>query len=94
MDSPGGKLLLDVRNHIIKRMPILAGAFIIGLVIGYPAASVGVEWLVSDATLAPDDTEIPVLSPVEFIAIKTNALAVIEVFVFPNNDCHGIRTNF
>ncbi|MDP6640555.1 MAG: twin-arginine translocase subunit TatC [Candidatus Poseidoniaceae archaeon] len=79
MDSPGGKLLLDVRNHIIKRMPMLAGAFFVGLVIGYPAASVGVEWLVSDATLAPDDTEIAVLSPVEFIAIKIRFSAAIGI---------------
>ena len=61
MDSPGGKLLLEIRTHVVKRMPVMAVGFFVGLIIGYPLAAIGVEWLVSDASLAPDNTHIAVL---------------------------------
>jgi len=70
MDSPGGRIILEIRTHVMHRLPILAGIFFLGLIGGYPLASYIVEWLVTDASLAPTDTSIAVLTPVEFIAIK------------------------
>ena len=81
MDSPGGKLLMDIRTHIAKRIPVMAVAFFVGLIIGYPLAAIGVEWLVSDAALAPENTEIVVLSPVEFIAIKVRFAAAVGILM-------------
>ena len=72
---------MDIRKHIVKRMPVLAIAFFAGLVIGYPLASIGVEWLVSDADITPDDTSIVVLSPVEFIAIKIRFAASLGILM-------------
>jgi Sec-independent protein secretion pathway component TatC len=81
MDSPGGELLLEIRTHVVKRMPVMAVAFFVGLIIGYPLAAIGVEWLVSDASLAPDNTHIAVLSPVEFIAIKVRFAAALGILM-------------
>lgn len=81
MDSPGGKLIAEIREHILKRIPFLAIAFFSGLIVGYPLASIGVEWLVSDANLTPTGTSIVVLSPVEFIAIKIRFAAALGVLL-------------
>lgn len=81
MDSPGGRLLQDVRKHIARRLPFLAGAFFFGLIVGYPIADYIVEWLASDAPLAPEGTDIAVLSPVEFIALKVRFAASVGMML-------------
>lgn len=81
MDSPGGRIILEVREHLMKRIPVIGALFFVGLIAGFPLASFIVEWLVTDANLAPTDTSIAVLTPVEFIALKMRFAAALGILL-------------
>ena len=69
MDSPGGQLLEAIRQYLRKRATALAGLFLFGLVIGFPIAKAIVSWLI-EAQRLPDDVDIIVTSPVEFLMLQ------------------------
>lgn len=69
MESPGGQLLEAIRQYLRKRATALAGLFLFGLVLGFPIAKAVVSWLI-EAQRLPDDVDIIVTSPVEFLMLQ------------------------
>lgn len=69
MESPGGQLLEAIRQYLRKRATALVGLFLFGLVLGFPIAKAVVSWLI-EAQRLPDDVDIIVTSPVEFLMLQ------------------------
>ena len=62
-------LFKQVSNHIRTRIKLIVSLFLLGLVIGIPLAHRVVDWLLN-VGLLPDDVNIIILTPVEFIMIQ------------------------
>ena len=62
-------LFNQISNHIRSRMKMIVALFIIGLALGIPIAHKVIDWLLN-AGLLPDDVNIIVLTPVEFIMLQ------------------------
>ena len=69
MESPGGQLLEAIRQYLRKRATALVGLFLFGLVLGFPIAKAVVSWLI-EAQRLPNDVDIIVTSPVEFLMLQ------------------------
>jgi sec-independent protein translocase protein TatC len=63
------KLFNQVSLHIRSRMKMIVFFFLAGLVLGIPVAHRVVEWLLN-VGLLPDDVNIIILTPVEFIMLQ------------------------
>ena len=75
--TPGGRLLFSIQELLRARARVLAGLFILALLVGFPLAGDAIKWLVSEDTgLRPQgDTEIIVLHPMELILLKVKLAA-------------------
>ena len=62
-------LFNQISEHIRSRMKLIVALFIIGIAIGIPISHRIVDWLL-DAGLVPDDVNIIILTPVEFIMLQ------------------------
>jgi len=62
-------LFKQISEHIRSRMKLIVALFIIGIAIGIPLSHRVVDWLLGIGLL-PDDVNIIVLSPVEFIMLQ------------------------
>lgn len=80
MDSPGGELLKSVREYLRKRATALGGLFLFGLVVGFPIAKRIVTWLIEEQRL-PDDVNVIVTSPVEFLMLQIQLSASFGLFL-------------
>ncbi len=68
--DPEIRIMLDkISTHIRSRMKLIVVLFLIGLLLGLPIAHRVVDWLLNAGVL-PDDVNIIVLTPVEFIMIQ------------------------
>ena len=68
--NPEIRELLDkIKVHIRSRMKLIVVLFLLGLSLGIPIAHRIVDWLLN-AGLLPDDVNIIVLTPVEFIMLQ------------------------
>jgi Sec-independent protein secretion pathway component TatC len=63
------KLFNQISLHIRSRMKMIVFFFLLGLVLGIPVAHRVVEWLLN-VGLLPDDVNIIILTPVEFIMLQ------------------------
>ena len=63
------RLFNQVSLHIRSRMKMIVFFFLLGLVLGIPVAHRVVEWLLN-VGLLPDDVNIIILTPVEFIMLQ------------------------
>ena len=63
------KLFNQISLHIRSRMKLIVCFFLFGLVLGIPVAHRVVEWLLN-VGLLPDDVNIIILTPVEFIMLQ------------------------
>ena len=63
------KLFRQISLHIRSRMKLIVALFMLGLVLGIPLAHRFVDWLL-DSGVLPDNVNIIVLTPVEFIMIQ------------------------
>ena len=95
MDSPGGQLLNSARDYLRKRATALVGLFLTGLVVGFPIAKGIVSWLIEDQRL-PDDVNVIVTSPVEFLMLQIQLSASFGLFlalllVFTETTLRGAR---
>ena len=63
------KLFNQISLHIRSRMKLIVFFFLLGLVLGIPVAHRVVEWLLN-VGLLPDDVNIIILTPVEFIMLQ------------------------
>ena len=66
-------LFKQVSTHIRSRIKLIVVLFLIGIVIGIPFAHRVVDWLLG-VGLLPDDVNIIVLTPVEFIMLQVREL--------------------
>ncbi len=68
--DPEIRILLDkIKVHLRSRMKLIVVLFLLGLSLGIPIAHRVVDWLLN-AGILPDDVNIIVLTPVEFIMIQ------------------------
>ena len=73
-------LFKQISSHIRSRAKSIAILFLIGLTIGIPLSHSLVDWLL-DAGLVPDDVNIIILTPVEFIMLQVRVGAWLG-FIF------------
>ena len=69
-------LFKQISNHIRSRIKLIVALFIIGIAIGIPITHRLVDWLL-DTGLVPDDVNIIILTPVEFIMLQVRVGAWI-----------------
>lgn len=62
-------LFKQISNHIRSRMKLIVALFILGIAIGIPISHSVVDWLLG-VGLIPDDVNIIILTPVEFIMLQ------------------------
>ena len=80
MDSPGGELLSSIRIYLRKRAFALFGLFLAGLIAGFPIAKSIIKWIIDEQRL-PDDVNVIVTSPVEFIMLQIQLSASLGIFL-------------
>lgn len=80
LESPGGLLLLDIKSHLRKRMKLLAFVFGLIFVACFPFTSNVISWLIAEDRL-PNDVNIIVITPVEFILLQVRLAAYCAAFV-------------
>ena len=80
MDSPGGELLSALRIHLRKRAFALFGLFLTGLIAGFPIAKGIIKWIIDEQRL-PNDVNVIVTSPVEFIMLQIQLSASLGLFL-------------
>ena len=67
--SPGGQMITDASVYLKNQVRKLVLLFVIGVVIAFYGTKSIVSWLIADERL-PDDVNIIVTSPVEFILLQ------------------------
>tara|TARA_B100000029_G_scaffold149842_1_gene145084 strand:+ start:2354 stop:3178 length:825 start_codon:yes stop_codon:yes gene_type:complete len=71
-----------VMEHLRGRAILLIGVFVIGFVLGYPAAEVMIEMLLDAPGYRPVGVEIVVLQPMEIILLKLRIAVQIGIALF------------
>ena len=74
LDSTGGEILTAFREYLRKRIKILIGVFALGFVATFPLTKTFITWLIEPERL-PDDVDIIVITPVEFILLQVRLAA-------------------
>ena len=67
LNSPGGQMINDASKFLRRQAKYLVLIFISCVVIGFSLTKTVVSWLIADERL-PDDVNIIVTSPIEFIS--------------------------
>ena len=80
MDSPGGKMLQNAKEHLRSRLNFLAIVFIFGLVLGFTFTKAVISYLIDPVRL-PADVYIIVISPVELILLQLRIAASLGLFL-------------
>jgi sec-independent protein translocase protein TatC len=78
MDPEVRNFLDQITSHIRSRLKMIVALFLLGLMLGIPLAYRLTEWLLN-AGLIPDDVNIIVLTPVEFIMLQVRVGAWVGV---------------
>lgn len=76
LDSPGGAMLASFRSYLRKRVKMLAVVFALGFMVTFPLTKSFIAWLIDPSRL-PDNVEIIVITPVEFILLQVRLAAHI-----------------
>ena len=71
-------LLKQISNHIRSKFKIIVVLFLLGIAIGIPIAHQLVNWLLA-SNLLPNDVNIIILTPVEFIMLQVKVGAWLGV---------------
>ena len=69
VNSPGGKIINDGTDFLRKKAKLMVVLFLVGVVAAFSATKQVVSWLIDDSRL-PDDVNIIVTSPIEFILLQ------------------------
>ncbi len=81
LDSSGGQILLSFRDYLRRRLKALFVLLVVGFAVTFPLTKQFIAWLI-DAERLPDDVEIIVTTPVEFILLQIRLSASVGmVFV-------------
>ncbi len=75
-DSPGGEILASLRTYLRMRIKMLAVVFGIGFIATFPLTKRFISWLIDPARL-PENVDIIVISPVEFILLQVQLAAQV-----------------
>ena len=51
VESPGGQILVDVKEFLISRIKYIVGIFLLGVVIGFPLTKAVISWLIDPSRL-------------------------------------------
>jgi Sec-independent protein secretion pathway component TatC len=68
--SPRGLLVQSMGSHFRARAGFLGAAFLVGIIIGYPAAGWAIEWLLQAEGMRPEGVKIVVLHPLEAVILR------------------------
>ena len=74
LDSPGGEIVASLQLYLRKRFKMLALIFALGFIATFPLTKNVIAWLI-DPTRLPEDVEIIVITPVEFILLQVRLAA-------------------
>ena len=80
VESPGGQILVDVKEFLISRIKYIVGIFLLGVVIGFPLTKAVISWLIDPSRL-PDDVNIIVVTPVEYILLQFHIATSLGAFM-------------
>ena len=85
IDSPGGQIINDGAQFLRNKAKLLSFLFIISVVAAFSMTKSLVSWLIDDSRL-PEDVNIIVTSPIEFILLQFQiavsfGLVVITVYL-------------
>ena len=80
VESPGGQILVDVKEFLISRIKYIVGIFVLGVVIGFPLTKAVISWLIDPSRL-PDDVNIIVVTPVEYILLQFHIATSLGAFM-------------
>jgi len=80
IDPEFTNLLKQISNHIRSKFKIIVALFLLGIVIGIPIAHRILDWLLT-SNLIPDDVNIIILTPVEFIMLQVKIGAWLGVLL-------------
>ena len=80
IESPGGQILIDVKEFLITRIKYIVGIFLLGVIIGFPLTKSVISWLI-DPTRLPDDVNIIVITPVEYILLQFHIATSLGAFM-------------
>ncbi len=69
VNSPGGKIINDGADFLRRKAKLVVFLFLVGVVAAFSATKSVVSWLIDDNRL-PDDVNIIVTSPIEFILLQ------------------------
>ncbi len=76
LDTPGGEILVSLHSYLRKRMKMLAVIFCLAFMVTFPLTKRFISWLI-DETRLPENVEIIVISPVEFILLQVQLAAQV-----------------
>lgn len=74
LETPGGQILVAMREYLRQRLYLLFGLLIVGFSATFPVTKRFIAWLINPERL-PDDVEIIVTTPVEFILLQVRLAA-------------------
>ena len=69
VNSPGGKIINDGADFLRRKAKLMVFLFLVGVIAAFSATKSVVSWLIDDSRL-PDDVNIIVTSPIEFILLQ------------------------
>ena len=95
--SPGGRMITDASIYLKNQVKKLVLLFVIGVVIAFYGTKSIVSWLIADERL-PDDVNIIVTSPVEFILLQFQiavsfGLVLVLLYLILVLILHGSKNN-
>jgi len=84
LESPGGLILAQLREHLRTMLKVYLAIFCLGFLLAFPITRLVVEFLIAEHRL-PDGASIIVVTPVEFLMIQLRiassfGLALIVIF--------------
>jgi len=79
MDAPRMRLFRRLGAHLRTRVRSLAFLFTFGFIVGYPLAGMGIEWMIEQTSLIPEDTTIIVLQPLELVLLRLQVAGYLGI---------------
>ncbi len=66
-------------EHMTRRLYLLVGVFMVGLIGGYPAAGDAIEWLLQAEGYLPDGVQVIILQPMEVVLLRLRIASNIGI---------------
>jgi sec-independent protein translocase protein TatC len=79
LQSEQGELLNSAGDYFRARLKRWALTFFLGMIVGYPLSGIALTWLLTQASLVPNDVSIVVLQPLEVVILQLRLAAHFAV---------------